>query len=70
MLLDALAKDPFVLKYEKLKGKAENLFSIRINVVGRLVFEIEEPTDGQYKEIANVIRMQTHYKGIIPIFLL
>ena len=69
-LLDALAKDPFSLKYEKLKGDAEGLFSVRINAVDRLVFEVEESHDKGYKGIVNVIRMRTHCKGILPIFLL
>ena len=69
-LLDALAEDPLSLKYEKLKGEAEGLFSVRINAVDRLVFVIEEPHDERYKGIVNVIRMRTHYKGILSIFLL
>jgi len=69
-LLDALTEDPFSLKYEKLKGEAKGLFSVRINAVDRLVFEIEESHDERYEGIVNVIRMRTHYKGILPIFLL
>jgi Txe/YoeB family toxin of toxin-antitoxin system len=69
-LLDALTENPFSLKYEKLKGEAEGLFSVRINAVDRLVFEIDESHDERYKGIVNVIRMRTHYKGILSIFLL
>jgi len=67
-LLDALADDPSSLKYEKLKGEADGLFSVRINATDRLVFKIEKSTDEQYKGIVRVIRMRTHYKGILPIF--
>jgi len=69
-LLDALTKDPFRLKYEKLRGDADGLFSIRINSIDRLVFEVSESADERYKGVVNVVRMRTHYKGILPIFLL
>ena len=69
-LLNALADNPFDLKCEKLRGEANGLFSIRVNAVDRLVFEVEESTDEKYDGIVNVIRMKTHYKGILSIFLL
>ena len=69
-MLDALANDPFALKHEKLRGEAKGLFSIRISAVDRLVFEVEKSSDEKYDGIVNVIRMRTHYKGILSAFLL
>ena len=66
-LLNALAEDPFALKYEKLKGEAKGLFSVRINAVDRLVFEVESSSDEKYEGVVNVIRMRTHYMGILSL---
>jgi len=69
-LLDALTEDPFSVRYEKLKGEAKGLYSVRINAVDRLVFEVEDTADEKYEGVVNVIRMRTHYKGILSVFLL
>ncbi|MDR0523735.1 MAG: type II toxin-antitoxin system YoeB family toxin [Candidatus Methanoplasma sp.] len=69
-ILTRLAEDPFSIRYEKLKGEYDGLFSIRINAADRLVYEIEESDDPRYAGVINVHRMRTHCKGIIPLILL
>jgi Txe/YoeB family toxin of Txe-Axe toxin-antitoxin module len=44
------------------------MFSRRINVEHRIVYEILPPTDERYQGRVKVHRMRTHYKGVIPPF--
>ncbi|MDR1691110.1 MAG: type II toxin-antitoxin system YoeB family toxin [Candidatus Methanoplasma sp.] len=69
MLLD-LSEDPFSYPSKKLKGEATGLYSRRLNITDRVVFEIKESPDPKYEGEVRIIRMRTHYKGIVPIFLL
>ena len=70
MLVELLRQNPYQSppQYEKLVGKLEGIYSRRINIQHRLVYQvyqgqIEEggiPYDGTVK----IIRMWTHYDGI------
>jgi len=69
-ILDALTIDPFRMKHKKLKGEAQDMYSIRLNATDRIVFEIEDSDDERYEGIVKVIRMRTHYKSILSMFVL
>ena len=69
-ILKNISKNPFPPNSKTLKGQAEGLYSVRVNIQDRIVFEIE-PYDGdEYEGVINIISMRTHYKGIIPLFTL
>jgi Txe/YoeB family toxin of toxin-antitoxin system len=71
-LLTLLQDDPFSVSppYEKLKGRMKEYYSRRLNREHRLVYRILPSEDPTYKGIVEVIRMRTHYEGILPLFLL
>ena len=58
-LLDVLRKDPFQNPppYEKLLGDLYGMYSRRINIQHRLVYEVFEK-----EKIVRVLRMWTHYE--------
>jgi Txe/YoeB family toxin of toxin-antitoxin system len=59
-ILEHLAKDPYdhsTHSYEKLVGDLQGLYSIRINIQHRLVYQILES-----KKAIKIIRMWTHYE--------
>ena len=65
-----ISENPFPPNSKALKGQAQGLYSIRVNLQDRIVFEIE-PYDGDdYEGIINIISMRTHYKGILPVFMM
>ena len=69
-ILKIISEKPFLPNSKALKGQAEGLYSVRVNIQDRIVFEIE-PYDGdEYEGVINIISMRTHYKGIIPLFTL
>lgn len=57
-LLDVISKDPFKNPpaYEALKGDLEGLYSRRITIQHRLVYQVLEK-----KKTVKVLRMWTHY---------
>jgi len=57
-LLDVISKDPFKNPpaYEALKGDLEGLYSRRITIQHRLVYQVLEE-----KKTVKVLRMWTHY---------
>lgn len=69
-ILSELAEDPTLLPTKKLKGEVSGLYSRRLTASDRVVFEIKDSSDPRYKGVVRVIRLRTHYKGIVPIFLL
>jgi len=58
-LLDIIRKDPFEFppSYEKLVGDLAGLYSRRINLQHRLVYEVIEE-----KKIVHILSMWTHYE--------
>ena len=70
VLLDVVRKNPYQIppRYEKLVGKLDGLYSRRINLQHRIVYQTyEEPftKDGvEYQGSVKIIRMWTHYEGI------
>ncbi len=59
-LLASLSKNPYDNSthcYEKLVGDLDGLYSIRINIQHRLVYQVLED-----KKAVKIIRMWTHYE--------
>ena len=58
-ILEIIKKDPFQNppSYEKLLGDLAGVYSRRINIQHRIVYQVYEK-----EKIAKVIRMWTHYK--------
>lgn len=69
-LVEVIRRDPFGTPpaYEALVGNLAGLYSRRINIKHRLVYQvIPEPVcdDGvEYEGTVKVLRMWSHYKGI------
>ncbi len=57
-LLDLLREDPFRYPppYEKLRGDLAGLYSRRINIQHRLVYEVHRS-----RRVVKILRMWTHY---------
>ena len=70
-LLKLISNNPFATppKYEELSGKYRGTYSRRINRKDRLVYEVRDTDDPNVKIIV-VIRMRTHYKGMLTIAFL
>ena len=58
-LLELIKEDPFKIppRYEKLVGNLSSLYSRRINIQHRLVYEVFED-----EQIIRIISMWTHYE--------
>jgi Txe/YoeB family toxin of toxin-antitoxin system len=71
-LLELLKDDPFspIPPYEKLKGRMKEYYSRRLNREHRLVYRILPSNGPGYRGVVEIVRMKTHYEGIIPLFLL
>ncbi|MDR0779050.1 MAG: Txe/YoeB family addiction module toxin [Methanomassiliicoccaceae archaeon] len=71
-LLTLLRDDPFSASppYEKLRGRMKEYYSRRLNREHRLVYRVLQSNDPAYKGIVEIVRMKTHYEGILPLFLL
>lgn len=69
-LVDVIKENPYQNppRYEKLVGKLDGIFSRRINIQHRLVYQVyEEKTEVngfEYQGTIKVIRMWTHYDNI------
>jgi Txe/YoeB family toxin of toxin-antitoxin system len=55
-LLEILTEDPFQPPFEKLSGNLEGIYSRRINLQHRIVYEIDKENQTVY-----IYRMWTHY---------
>lgn len=69
-ILISISENPFPPNSKALKGQAKGLYSVRVNIQDRVVFEIEPYEGDEYEGIINIISMRTNYKGIIPLFTL
>lgn len=58
-LIELLKEDPFVTppRYERLVGDLAGMYSRRINIANRLVYEVFEE-----ERTVRVLRMWTHYE--------
>lgn len=58
-LIEVLSEDPFVMppRYERLVGDLAGMYSRRINIQQRLVYEVFEE-----ERTVRVLRMWTHYE--------
>ena len=68
VLIEILRNNPLEPPYEELVGNLAGLYSRRINIQHRLVYEIfdEEVTidDVKYEGTVKIIRMWTHYAKV------
>jgi Txe/YoeB family toxin of toxin-antitoxin system len=71
-LLEILEIDPLrnPPPYEKLHGELAGMYSRRINSKHRIVYEIRDYDGEGYKGIVHIIRMRTHYKGMLSLLFL
>lgn len=71
-ILDILENDPLQNPppYEKLHGELNGMYSRRINSKHRIVYEIRGCDDPEYAGIVNIVRLRTHYKGMLSLLFL
>ena len=69
VLLEILEVNPFhnPPPYEKLRGEASGKYSRRINFKHRLVYDVRDSDDPEYKGVVHIIRMRTHYRGMYSV---
>ena len=65
-----LSEHPFSPRSKKLKGDVSELYSRRLSIKDRAVLKIGDLSDPKYEGVVTIIRMRTHYKGVLPAFLL
>ena len=65
--IDSLQDPP---PYEKLHGELEGMYSRRINSKHRIVYEIRSHDSTEYKGVVHIVRMRTHYKGMLSLLFL
>lgn len=69
-LVEAVRANPFVVPptYEALVGNLSSLYSRRINLQHRFVYQVIEGKHGKsgvaYEGLIRVVRMWTHYDGL------
>ena len=68
-ILDELSKNPTSAPSKRLKGHYSNLYWRRLNAVDRIVYSIECLDVDGYEGVVNILRMRTHYEGVLPAFL-
>jgi Txe/YoeB family toxin of toxin-antitoxin system len=70
-VLELLMDDPFRSPppAEQLRGDLKGFYSRRINSVHRVLYEIRPSEDPEFEGVVVVVRMRTHYGGIVPLFL-
>jgi Txe/YoeB family toxin of toxin-antitoxin system len=71
-ILDILESNPLQNppSYEKLRGELSGMYSRRINSKHRIVYEIRDCEDPEYKGIVHIVRMRTHYRGMPSLLFL
>ena len=70
-ILKVLSEDPLRSPphAEQLRGDLKGFCSRRVNSVHRIMYEIRPSENPEYEGVVAVIRMRTHYGGIVPLFL-
>jgi len=71
-ILDMLERNPLQNPppHEKLRGELEGMYSRRINSKHRIVYELREHDGPEYRGVVHVVRMGTHYKGMLPLLFI
>ncbi len=69
LILSELSIDPASPPSKRLKGRYSNLYSRLLNSVDRIVHSLDEQGAEGYYGVVNILRMRTHYQGILPAFL-
>jgi Txe/YoeB family toxin of toxin-antitoxin system len=71
-ILEILEKNPMQDSppYEKLRGELAGMYSRRINSKHRIVYELRDYNGPEYKGVVHIVRMRTHYKGMLSLFFL
>ena len=70
VLVDVVRENPYQNppRYEKLVGKLDGIFSRRINIQHRLVYQVYEEkfveNEVSYDGTIKIIRIWTHYEGL------
>ena len=55
---------------EKLRGELEGMYSRRISSKHRIIYELRDHDGPEYKGVVHIVRMRTHYKGMLSILFL
>lgn len=68
-ILEILETNPFQnpLPYEKLLGELDGMYSRRINSKHRIIYEVRDSDTPGYKGIVVIVRVRTHYRGMLSI---
>ena len=68
-ILNILEDNPFQNPppYEKLRGELDGLYSRRLNVRHRIIYEVVQSDDPSYKGIVVIVRMRSHYRGMMSL---
>ena len=71
-ILEILEKDPLQNPppYERLRGELDGMYSRRINSKHRIIYEIRKHDGPEYMGVVHIVRMRTHYKGMLSILFL
>jgi len=71
-ILEILEKDPLQNPppYEKLRGELDGMYSRRINSKHRIVYEVRIYDGPEYAGVVHIIRMRTHYRGMLSLLFL
>ena len=71
-ILEILEKNPLQNPppYEKLRGEMSGTYSRRINLRHRIVYEIRDHDSTEYKGVVHIVRMRTHYKGMLSLLFI
>ena len=71
-MLDLLHEGPFRSPppFERMKGDLKKFYSRRLNSEHRVIYEVLPDERGEFDGIVVVVRMGTHYRGIIPAIFL
>jgi Txe/YoeB family toxin of toxin-antitoxin system len=71
-MLELLTEVPFRKSnsFEKLRGDLDGCYLRRLNTEHRVVYEILPDESGDSKGMVHILRMKSHYRGILSLFFL